>query len=131
MIPPSEITSHNIAFAGMLLCASTSLIAQTQALWIAIYLNGKLDISKSEEEISKVTILHSQFGKWRCPGGYGRRFPDFMFDALAYLDMLLGDLGLKIHRKRSWWREIFEAYGQEDYRGLIEEWKQKHENKLA
>ena len=123
MVPPSNIESHNIGFAGMLLNFSTPLVAQTQALWLTAYLDGHLRINKTEEEIMKETILHSQFGKWRCSQGSGSRFPDFVFDALPYLDLLLGDLGLERHRKRWWWEEWFQAYGPEDYKDLVLEWK--------
>ena len=125
MVPPSNIESHNIGFAGMLLNFSTPLVAQTQALWLAAYLDGHLRINKTQEEIMKETILHSQFGKWRCSQGSGSRFPDFAFDALPYLDLLLGDLGLERHRKRWWWEEWFQAYGPEDYKHLVLEWKRR------
>ncbi|KAL2169068.1 hypothetical protein VTG60DRAFT_6490 [Thermothelomyces hinnuleus] len=52
---------------------------------------------------------------------YGARFPDFVFDAVPYIDLLLGDLGLRMHRKRGWLREMTEPYGPEDYRDLVGE----------
>ena len=69
--------------------------------------------------------LHAQYLRWRYP--YGRGAPDFVFDAVPYLDMLLRDLGLEHRRKRGWGglrevREVFEAYGPRDYAGLVGEW---------
>lgn len=49
-----------------------------------------------------------------------------MFDAVPYLDMLLKDLGLEHKRKGSCLKEIFHAYGPEDYQGLVEEWRGKN-----
>jgi hypothetical protein len=69
--------------------------------------------------------LHSRFGRWRYPCGYGGRFPDFVFDAVPYLDMLCKDLGLQNRRKGTLWKEVFEAYGPEDYKGIAEEWMEK------
>ncbi|KAL9597697.1 MAG: hypothetical protein Q9219_004954 [cf. Caloplaca sp. 3 TL-2023] len=77
------------------------------------------------------TTLHSQFGRWRYPAGHGKRFPDFAFDAIPYVDMLLQDLGLEWKRKWKrggwglgrWWREVFWPYGPADYVGLVDEWK--------
>ena len=78
------------------------------------------------DELRRETVLHSRFGRWRYPAGYGARFPDFVFDAVPYLDLLLGDLGLPIYRKTGWVAEATEPYGPEDYRGLVEEWKGKN-----
>lgn len=75
-----------------------------------------------EEEVRWETVLHSQFGKWRCPTGHGRRYPDVAFDAVPYVDMLLRDLGLRWRRKGSWLGEVFGAYGPGDYGGLVGEW---------
>jgi Pyridine nucleotide-disulphide oxidoreductase len=123
LVPPSDIPNHSIGFAGMLTTISTPLVAQIQALWLTAYLTKQLPIAKSQQEIYEDALLHSQFCKWRYPQGYSDRFPDFVFDAVPYLDLLLGDLGLKVHRKRGWLREIFEAYGPGDYEGLIDEWR--------
>lgn len=47
-------------------------------------------------------MLYARFGKWRYPAGHGEQFPDFVFDALPYVDLLVGDLGLSVHRKGGW-----------------------------
>ena len=44
-----------------------------------------------------------------------------MFDAMPYIDLLLKDLGMKTKRKETKLKEWMEAYGVEDYRGLVEE----------
>jgi hypothetical protein len=40
---------------------------------------------------------------------------------------LLKDLGLKMWRKANLLRELFEPYGQDDYRGLAQEWLQQQQ----
>ena len=74
------------------------------------------------------TTLFNRFWKWRCPYGYGSRFPDFVFDGLPYNDLLLRDLGVRYWRKgRSALGEMFSSgYLPRDYRGLVEEWKRKN-----
>lgn len=129
MAPPSTIKDRNIAFAGMLSSITTAICAQTQALWISTYFDGGLDRLPSSPEVEWETVLHSQFGKWRHPTGYGKRLPDFVFDGMPYIDMLLADLGLKRHRKAGGVSEIFQAYGPEDYMGIIDEWKEVHKEK--
>ncbi|EKG17243.1 Pancreatic hormone-like protein [Macrophomina phaseolina MS6] len=124
--PPSTLQKRNIAFAGMITCISTSICAQAQGLWISAYFDGKLDRLPSQEKVQRETMLHTQFGKWRYPCGYGARLPDFVFDAVPYVDMLLRDVGLEGHRKKSKFADITEPYGPEDYKGLPSEWAHKH-----
>ncbi|KAK0650927.1 putative FAD-containing monooxygenase MymA [Lasiodiplodia hormozganensis] len=123
--PLSTLQKRNIAFAGMAMTISTSISAAIQGLWISAYFDGKLDRQPSENARWE-TMLHSQFGKWRYPCGYGSRLPDFVFDTVPYIDMLLRDVGLEGHRKKTKFAEITEPYGPEDYRDLPSEWVQKH-----
>ncbi|KAK3069208.1 hypothetical protein LTS18_000393, partial [Coniosporium uncinatum] len=69
------------------------------------------------------TVRDARFGKWRYPLGFGARFPDLWFDGLAYVDVLLRDLGLGVRRKGGWVQECFRPYGPGDYAGLVDEWR--------
>ncbi|EON70026.1 hypothetical protein W97_09292 [Coniosporium apollinis CBS 100218] len=127
MAPPATIFDRSIAFAGSLSTISTPLVAQAQAIWISAYFDGKLDrMPLSADDARWETVLQTQFGKWRYPCGYGANFPDFVFDSIPYIDMLLEDLGLQKHRKKGAVAEMWEPYGPDDYRGLVDEWKTKH-----
>lgn len=129
MVPPSHAADRSIALAGMLSTISTSICAQTQGLWISTFFDDQLNrLHTSLEALQWEATLHSQFGKWRYPCGYGARLPDFVFDAMPYVDMLMADLGLARHRKSSGLREVFEAYGPGDYKGLVGEWKAVHKD---
>lgn len=123
MVPPATMHAHNIGFVGAMSTLSNSMVAQTQALWLASYLSGRLSPleSKTCAEIEYETVLQSEFGKWRTPAGYGDRFPDIVFDTMPYIDLMLEELGLEKRRKGGW-REWLEGYGPDDYRGLVEEW---------
>ncbi|KAL9619966.1 MAG: hypothetical protein Q9160_005435 [Pyrenula sp. 1 TL-2023] len=164
MVPPSQFQKRNIVFLGAVSTISNSLTSQSQALWATAYFAGYLtgwqqkhikgddgfkrarfentedvvatdhDEKQVDEEMRWQTILHNRFGHWRYPVGYGARFPDFIFDTLPYIDLLLKDLGIERWRKtkrragesgrRRWegWREWLKPYGPEDYKGLVEEW---------
>ena len=126
MVPPAFIHKRNIAFAGMITTITTSTCAQAQALWISAYFDEKLDRELSEHDAQWEATLHSQFGKWRYPCGYGARLPDFVFDAVPYIDMLMKDVGLKSRRKRGLLANAFQPYGPEDYKELPSEWVQAH-----
>ncbi|KAE8331958.1 hypothetical protein BDV39DRAFT_167905 [Aspergillus sergii] len=140
MIPPALATTRSIAFMGLAMTINTTMLAQAQALWIAAYFTDNLTPSPREQcppHLRKVleqdnatadvdadlvweTALHSQFGVHRYRGGFGKRNPDFVFDAVPYVDLLLRDLGLDYTRKGG--LKWLEPYGVEDYRGLVEEW---------
>ncbi|KAF1911840.1 dimethylaniline monooxygenase (N-oxide forming) [Ampelomyces quisqualis] len=126
LTPPAVLEKQNIAFAGMTSTVSTPIVAQTQALWISAFFDGKLDRLPPREQAQWEAVLHNRFGKWRYPCGYGDRLPDFVFDALPYVDMLLRDLGVKSHRKSGRLADMFEPYGPEDYKGLVSEWAENH-----
>ncbi|WYZ44122.1 hypothetical protein EsH8_VII_000558 [Colletotrichum jinshuiense] len=127
IVPSTMMDSRNLAFAGMISSVSTSVCATIQGHWIAAFLNGKLDrIPASEQEITDEIMLHTQWGKWRYPCGYGASLPDFVFEGLPYVNMLMKDLGLKTHRKPSSFQELTSPYLPADFRGLVDEWKETH-----
>lgn len=144
MVPLSQVQDRSLAFMGITMTINTTLIAQTQALWIAAYFGGHLTPTAAEKcpesvrssldpknegvndlNLAWETALHSEFGKYRYPGGFGRRNPDFVFDAIPFIDLMLRDLGLPTERKKGVLARCFDPYGTEDYRGLVDEWKAK------
>lgn len=144
MVPLSCLKDRSLAFMGIPMTINTTLIAQTQALWISAYFTGQhtptatehlspalragLDLKSEDDaelDLAWETALHSEFGKYRYPAGFGRRNPDFVFDAIPYVDLMLRDLGLNCERKNGLLAQCFHPYGVEDYRGLTDEWKSK------
>lgn len=128
VVPPSPslLRHRDIAFAGMMMNFNIPLNAHMQSLWINAYFLGReLALPDYEDEAEKNkmqcdTALHRRFGKWRYPAGHGSQFPDFVFDALPYIDLLARDLGLQVHRKGGALKEMFEPYGPQDYAHLYE-----------
>lgn len=144
VLPPTArfVRRRDIAFAGIVMNFSTPLVAQMQALWILALFDGTLPEgvvpaaidagtgagaaeNNALDKLRYDTVLTSRFGKWRYPAGHGNQFPDFVFDALPYLDQLLGDLGLPVHRKGGWLAEATAPYGPEDYKDVVAEWQAK------
>ncbi|KAK0643834.1 hypothetical protein B0T16DRAFT_332376 [Cercophora newfieldiana] len=136
--PPSArfLQTRDIAFVGYLMSFTTTTIAHVQSVWVNAFFNDSLPTSvvppvkprgeseegaKSLDELRRETVLHARFGKWRYPAGHGSQFPDFVFDAQPYVDLLVGDLGLKVHRKAGWLAEATEPYGPEDYKDFVAE----------
>lgn len=124
MVPPAFINDRSIAFAGSVSSICTTLVAQGQALWLTAYFGQKLKLELDDEaKVKREALLHARFGKWRCSGGGGPLYPDFAFDSIPYVDLLLADVGLSGRRKGGILKECFEPYGTRDYIGLVEEWK--------
>ena len=127
IVPPARINDRNIAFAGLVSYVSTAPQSNAQALWISAYFDNRLDrLASTPEEVTHEVMLHNNWGKWRHPIGYGPYLPDFVFDALPYMDLLLKDLGLKVNRKNGWFTEITEPYSPRDFVGLVDEWVESH-----
>lgn len=132
--PPSPkfLQKRDIAFAGILMNFTVAMVAHAQSLWINAYFDDALpqlrDTASSAEGVAAFqheAVLHSRFCKWRYPAGYGSKYPDFVFDAVPYLDLLLRDMGLNIYRKGGGMAaEASSPYGPEDYRTLVDEWKE-------
>ncbi|KAG7407768.1 hypothetical protein DER46DRAFT_363002 [Fusarium sp. MPI-SDFR-AT-0072] len=133
IIPPSSqfLKTRDIAFVGMLVNFSNPIVSHVQSLWMNAFFDDmipSLPRNPSPEFVSRFqheAVLHSRFGKWRYPGGFGHSFPDFVFDAVPYLDLLLKDLDLPIYRKNGVFAEMMNPYGPEDYTTVVDEWKAK------
>jgi len=125
MVPLSDLQERSLGFVGAMMTLGTASCAYIQALWLIAYLDGTLQLSPamSPSDIKYQTYLETQYCAIRHAMGYGNQYPDLVFDALPYFDILLSDLGLTAKRKRSFRKEYFGSYGPEDYRGLIDQWK--------
>ena len=129
LVPPTPemLECRNVAFLSGHHTILKPILAQIQALWLTAYLMDKLKLP-SNEEISWSTMLWSRSAKWRWPwqaGGLGEKYPQMNVDWLPYADILLKDLGMKTPKARTnrwWWQDLFVAYKQPDFEGLVEEW---------
>ena len=131
--PPTHAFRNSIVFLGASQCISYVTNAHIQALWAVAYFDGKIpglspspasaaSPYMSEEELLWDATLTSRFGRWRYPTGNGRKYPDFVADAVPYWDLVLSDLGLQSKRKGGGLREVHDPYGPEDFRTIVDEW---------
>lgn len=127
MIPPARMELRNIAFAGMVSSVRTTDQANVQGIWISAFLDGRLDyIESTPQKVAEEVMLHTQWGKWRYPYGYGANLPDLAFDGQPYIELLMTDCGLNIHRKAGVYADLTQPYEPQDYVGLVDEWVDKH-----
>lgn len=134
LVPASPRFPRDVAFIGHQTNFSNIITAHVTGLWISAYFSGKLardPLKEMEEEetlkkLQYETVLHNRFGKWRYPTEWGDKGPNFIFDAVPYLDLLQHDLGLNPYRKGGMLAEMYSPYGPEDYRYINDEWLKKH-----
>lgn len=152
-IAPPSLPTRDIVFLGNVQLLQGALRTEISSIWAYAYLMGKLGPARSickpskqlrveqtveykddiavkqtgtVDDVRYDTALLQRWGKWRTPYGFGARHLDFVFEGIPYFDMLLQDLGLRSWRKGwGWVGEVFGgSYGQADYKGLVEEWKE-------
>lgn len=132
IVPTQAFFGRTLAYAGMVSTVTTSIFASVQALWITAYFDGKLSRApNNEDEVVNEVMLHTQWNKWRYPCGYGASLPDFAFDSIPYVDLLVRDLGLDNHRGKGAVADIFKPYKPWDYAGLDQEWLASQQTKNA
>jgi hypothetical protein len=113
-----------LAFVGAYRSPATTMIAQTQALWVTAFFDHRIPGLSEDpsERVKYETVLHTQFGKWWYSRGFSARFPELWFDSLPYVDLLLKDIGVRNERKSSWFAERFRPYMPKDYVGIVKEY---------
>ncbi|KAE8421367.1 hypothetical protein BDV36DRAFT_292294 [Aspergillus pseudocaelatus] len=131
VVPPGLWDDHSIAFLGTVTTFNTAIMTEVQALWALVYLNNGRELNyyrahlqeEDKEAMIREIALHTEFCALRSPADHGARNAAFIFEVMPYLDLLLGDLGLRTARKGSWWANLFVRHQPRDYAGLVEEWK--------
>lgn len=152
-IAPPSLPTRDIVFLGNVQLLRGTLRTEISSIWAYAYMMGELGPVRSickpskqlrleptvehrddtaikqtgtVDDVRYDTALLQRCCKWRTPYGYGARYPDIVFEMIPYFDMLLQDLGLKTWRKGwGWVGEVLGgSYGQPDYKGLAEEWKE-------
>ncbi|KAJ5772544.1 FAD/NAD(P)-binding domain-containing protein [Penicillium odoratum] len=136
MVPPAMFPDRSIVFLGYAMTLNTTLLAEVQALWAAAFLNNEFPASSPLTTMTIAdwmleTTKHTEFGRWRSPRATGgHRYPNFVFDILPYLDLLLRDLGISTRRKAGFWAHWMQPHGMNDYCGLFTEWRTAMRNTL-
>ncbi|KAI1381396.1 cofactor FMO1 FAD enzyme [Hypoxylon crocopeplum] len=120
---------RSIYFPGFIHSIYTPLVSEVQALWGVTFLLGLHDPppqADMEREVSEWIVWSRKRYLTQ-----GRKHAYAIYDFLSYIDLLLGDLGIKTKRKSNPFSELFLPAYPRDYRGLVDEFRQSYSEKKA
>ncbi|KAH8667399.1 hypothetical protein BGZ60DRAFT_528702 [Tricladium varicosporioides] len=123
-IIPIDDPDHSIAFVGAIGTVQSFTVAEVQALWATAYLTGTMELPKQEEMEHDVALTTA----WRRRRYLGDGYT-FIYDQIPYTSMLLRDMGINDLRKGGGWRELLSPYRASDYKGILQEWKDKQDGR--
>ncbi|RYP25028.1 hypothetical protein DL765_000256 [Monosporascus sp. GIB2] len=117
---------RSLVILGQIHTTQTPTISEVQSLWAVAYLLGEVDLPSEHKMIEEV----AQWNAWvrKRYLGVGERYPYALFDWIAYLDRLLGDLGVETQRKASMLADFFSPYGPHCYTSVVDEYKAVRSN---
>jgi len=119
----SSIEDRSIVFIGQVGVGNYFPTVECQSLWAMAYLDGKLVLPSRREQEKEVALFTTWCRRrYLSNGEGGNAMP---FEMIGYLDTLLGDLGLKSHRK-GWFKDLFSPYWAKDFMGLKGEFVKKY-----
>lgn len=124
---------RSIIFCGLVSSSQTAICSELMALWGIAWLEALMPTkaipsrAEMERDVARVNAWMA-----RRYGGRGLQEPVVIMEIQSFLDTLVADLGLVVHRKRDrkgagltgWLREWIEPYRASDYKGVVDEFLQ-------
>jgi len=119
-IAPLEDLS--VVFLGRAYLSNSFRTAEAQAIWATAYFDGNVKMPSLEQAQRDVAYMNA-FSRRRYPS-HGAAGDFLFFELIWYTDKLLGELGLKSHRK-GWWADWVEPCLATDFKGVKDEYRGK------
>lgn len=127
MIPTSVRKYPGIVFLGHIVVGNNFRAAEVQGLWAVAYLSGMMKLP-NQAEMERSVILNLAWCRRRylSKGQLGHWL---YYDLVPYTDTLLEDIGLKSHKRKGWFGNFVKPCVAEDLKELLEELKEKNNQK--
>jgi dimethylaniline monooxygenase (N-oxide forming) len=123
MLPTNTSEYPGIVFLGHISVGNNFRGAEVQALWAVAYLSGIISLpSQGEMERDVALKLAWCRKRYLSKGELGHWL---YYDLVPYTDRLLGDVGLRSHRRKGWLGDFWKPCVAEDLDGLLEEFRGK------
>ncbi len=112
---------RSVFFPGFIHTIYTPLVSEVQALWGVAFMLGLVELPPQEDMEREV----AQWNVWARKRylAQGRKHAYAIYDFFAYIDVLLGDLGIKTARKSNPVAEFLLPKYPRDYKGLTDEFR--------
>lgn len=125
IVPPSLVThdDHSLVFLGLLTNLSFAIYSEVAALWAVSWMEGMLDSKTLPASKAELDYGIAKFNTWSAMRYVARGRTRMMAggEIQDIIDLLMRDLGLEIHRGRSWVRDAFLPYRAQDYKGIVQD----------
>ncbi|KAI1854388.1 hypothetical protein JX265_012422 [Neoarthrinium moseri] len=112
---------RSIYFPGFIDTIYTPLVAEVQALWGVAFLLGLVDLPSQGDMEAEVADWNVWTRKRYL--AQGKKHAYAIYDFFAYINLLLGDLGINGRRKSTALAELFLPKYPRDYKGITDEFR--------
>ena len=119
----TPLSDDSIAFVGHVLLSNSFRNAEAQAIWTTAYFDKNVSLPETEQAEREIAYMNA-FSKRRYPS-HGATGAYFHFDLVGYTDKLMRDIGLKSHRKGSWWSDLTSPCLASDFKDIKDEYLSK------
>ncbi len=119
----APLEDHSAIFLGRAHLSNSFRTAEAQAIWATAYFDGNVKMPSLEQAQREVAYMNA-FSRRRYPS-HGEAGDFLFFELVWYTDKLLGEVGLKSHRK-GWWADWVEPCLATDFKDAKDEYLGKY-----
>ncbi|RDW67767.1 hypothetical protein BP6252_09163 [Coleophoma cylindrospora] len=114
---------RSLIFLGMLSNLQFTMYAEVSALWGISWMEGLLDDGAVPSSKAQIDGEIAEFNSWSAQRYLSRGRTRMVAggEIQDVIDLLMQDLGLPVHRRKSWIRENFVPYRSLDYKGIVQD----------
>ena len=119
----SPLEDPSVVFLGRAHLSNSFRAAEAQAIWATAYFDGNIKMPSLEQAQREVAYMNA-LSRRRYPS-HGTAGDFLFFELVWYTDKILGEVGLKSHRK-GWWADWVEPCLATDFEGAKDEYRNKY-----
>jgi hypothetical protein len=120
----APLNDDSIVFVGHIQLSNSFRPAEAQAIWTTAFFDKNVQLPDTEQAEREVAYMNA-FSRRRYPS-HGAAGTYFHFDLVGYTDRLMSEIGLKSHRKGSWWSDLTYPCLASDFKEIKEEYCTKY-----
>ncbi|RWA08088.1 hypothetical protein EKO27_g7001 [Xylaria grammica] len=111
---------RSLAILGQIHTIQTPLVSEVQSLWAILYLLGEVELPDVDTMAKEVSLWNTWTRKRYLSQGLKHTYS--LYDFIAYIDSVFGDLKLDSRRKSNFISELLSPYEPQDFNGFVDEY---------